>query len=91
MTLEELIRLFGLVAGIAMPFFNIPLILKIRSRGSSADISIVWTMGVWICVLLMTPAALSSADFVFRMFGIVNLVLFSGVVLTVLKYRRRSR
>lgn len=78
----------GLVASIVMPFFNIPLIIRIIRRRSSEDISIFWVMGVWICALLMAPSGFSSKDIVWRSYNIVNLILFSGVVIAVWKYRK---
>ena len=78
----------GLVASVVMPLWNIPLILRIIKRRSSADISISWLMGVWICALLMAPSGFTSKDLVWRCFNIVNLVLFTGVVITVLRYRK---
>ena len=80
----------GFVAGIAMPFFNIPLVLKIWKRRSSADISLTWTLGIWGSILIMTPAAIISSDPVFRIFGIMNLALFSTVLFSVLKFRKRK-
>lgn len=77
----------GLIAGVVLPFFNIPLILKMRKRNSSKDISMAWALGVWTCFFLMVPSALLSSDIVFRVFGIVNFVFFSVVVFHVLKYR----
>lgn len=88
MDLTEISRIIGMIAGIGMPFFNIPLIIKIWRRRSSKDISMSWALGVWICILLMTPSALKSPDAVFRVFGIVNLVFFSGVIIAVLRFRR---
>jgi len=78
----------GQVAAIIMPLFNIPLIVKIIRRRSSADISKSWMLGVWICALLMAPSGFTSSDVVFRSYNIVNLVLFTGVVITVWKYRK---
>ena len=78
----------GQVAAIVMPLFNIPLIVKIIRRRSSADISMSWVMGVWICALLMAPSGFVSKDLVFRSFNIVNLVLFTGVVIAVWRYRK---
>ena len=77
----------GAVASFVLPFFNIPLILRILKRKSSDDISLTWVIGVWICVLLITPAALLSEDIVFKIFGFMNLILFSVVAFVVLKYR----
>ena len=87
MEYKNIIEHMGQVAAIAMPLFNIPLIAKIVRRRSSTDISMSWLMGVWICALLMAPAGFSSADMVFRVFNIVNLVLFTGVVIAVWRYR----
>ena len=81
----------GIVAGVTMPLFNIPLILRIVQRKSSADISLSWAMGVWICILLMTPQALRSHDAAFRSFGVVNLFFFTAVTFCVLKYRTRNK
>jgi uncharacterized protein with PQ loop repeat len=78
----------GLAASIIMPLFNIPLIVRIMRRRSSADISMSWVMGVWICALLMAPSGFTSSDIVWRCFNIVNLVLFTGVVIAVWKYRK---
>lgn len=78
----------GLVASIVMPFFNIPLIVRIIQRRSSADISISWVMGVWVCALLMAPSGFTSKDIVWRSFNIVNLILFTGVVIAVFRYRK---
>ena len=77
----------GLIAAVAMPLWNIPLILRIQRRRSSGDISLAWALGVFGCILLMLPSALASPDVVFRAFGIVNTVLFGAVVVQVLRYR----
>ena len=84
----NIIEHVGQAAAIIMPLFNIPLIVKIIRRRSSADISMSWVMGVWVCALLMAPAGFTSQDIVFRSFNIVNLILFTGVVIAVLKYRK---
>ena len=84
------IEIVGLVAGVTLPLFNIPLILRIVRRKSAEDFSISWAVGVWICILLMTPQALRSQDLAFRAYGIVNIIFFSAVVFLVLKYRGRK-
>lgn len=81
-------KIIALVAAIVLPFWDIPLIVRVIKRKSSKDISIPWALGVWICFLLMAPEALRSADLVWRAFNIVNLVLFTAVVAVVLWYRR---
>ena len=78
----------ALIAAIVLPFWNIPLIVRVIRRRSSKDISIVWVLGVWICFLLMAPEAFRSPDPVWRTFNIVNLIFFSAVVAVVLIYRK---
>ena len=80
-------EVLGFVAAVVMPFWNIPLILKIQQRKSSKDLSLGWALGVFFCILLMLPAGLSSPDRTFRVFTIVNSVLFAGVVIQVIRYR----
>lgn len=80
-------HLLGLIAAIILPLWNIPLILTIRRRKSSRDISLAWALGVLACVLLMLPSALISPDVIFRIFTIANAVLFSAVVVQVIRYR----
>ena len=77
----------GMVAAIAMPLWNIPLILKIRRRRSSKDVSLLWTWGVFVCLLLMLPSALASSDPIFKVFSLVNIVCFAGVVVSVIRHR----
>ena len=84
-----LIEQIGLVASVSLPLWNIPLIRNIIKRKSSADISLMWVLGVWGCSLFMLPAGIISEDIVLKMFSIVNIVLFTGVVIVVLKYRKK--
>ncbi|MBL7157255.1 MAG: hypothetical protein ISS92_03720 [Candidatus Omnitrophica bacterium] len=79
------------IAAIVLPFWNIPLIIRIVKRKSSKDISLYWALGVWTCFLLMAPEAFRSDDVVWRTFNIVNLVFFTGVVVTVIAYRVGNR
>ncbi|OGW79721.1 MAG: hypothetical protein A3G33_01575 [Omnitrophica bacterium RIFCSPLOWO2_12_FULL_44_17] len=81
--------LVGTVASIALPLFNIPLVLRIIHKKSSQEVSLVWLWGVWSCILLLTPSALISKEIVFKIFGFSNLLLFSAVVFVVMKYRRK--
>ena len=81
----------ALIAAIVLPLWNIPLIVRVIRRKSSGDISIYWVLGVWTCFLLMAPAAVRSADIVWRVFNIVNLVLFSAVAVVVVAYRKGGR
>lgn len=82
----EVVHTIGMMGAISLPFWNIPLIVKIGRRRSSKDISLSWTLGVFGCLWLMLPAGLASPDVVFRWFTLVNLACFSGVVFQVLRY-----
>jgi len=83
-----MIQRIALVAAIILPFWNIPLIVKIIKRKSSKDISLSWALGVWTCLALMAPSGFVSNDLVWRVFNIINFIFFSLVVLSVLVYRK---
>lgn len=85
----KILYLISAWAGCVLPLFNIPLIMRIVKRKSADDISLVWVFGVWICILLMSPAAFTSQDMAFRMFGWVNVIFFTGVVVATVKYHHR--
>ncbi|MFH1771701.1 MAG: hypothetical protein ABH872_02700 [Candidatus Omnitrophota bacterium] len=76
------------IAAIVLPLWNIPLIARVIKRKSSKDISLYWVLGVWVCFLLMAPEAFRSSDRIWRAFNIMNLILFTAVVIVVLIYRR---
>jgi len=42
----------GMVASLTLPLFNIPLIYKIKKTKSSKDLSLIWAIGVWFCIVL---------------------------------------
>jgi len=88
MTLFEKI---GVVAAVVLPLWNIPLIVRIIKRNSSRDISLWWALGVWFCFLLMAPSGFRSPDIVWRTFNIANMILFTAVVLVILRYRNTKR
>ncbi|HEY7165106.1 MAG TPA: hypothetical protein VIB79_11120 [Candidatus Binatia bacterium] len=81
-----MLETLAVVSGILMPFFNIPLIVRILRRRSSEDISLVWVVGAWFCVMGMLPQSLYSPDPALRAFGIANGILFTGVFATVLYF-----
>ena len=81
----------GMVSAVVMPFFDIPLIWRVMQRKSSEDISLVWTFGIWICILGMVPSCLVSPDPILKAFGLVNAVLFTAVVVAVLWYHPTIR
>ena len=85
-----MIEKIAFVAAIVLPLWNIPLIVRVVKRRSSKDISIYWVMGVWTCFLFMAPQAFASSDIVWRAFNIMNLILFTAVVIAVLAYRENE-
>lgn len=86
---QRMIQKMALIAALILPLCNIPLIVKIIKRKSSEDISIIWVLGVWICIVLMAPEAFHSTDKVWKVFNIVNLVFFTAVVISVFAYRKK--
>ena len=82
-----MIKFLGLAAALILPFWNIPLILKISERKSSKDFSLLWAFGVWSTLVVMLPSALHSNDVVFKVFNIANLTIFTAVVIQVVRHR----
>ena len=89
--MEIWMQKIGTVAAIVLPLFNIPLIVKLWKQKSSSDFSLSWALGVWVCIVLMTPQALLSKDVTFRAYGVVNIVFFSAVTFLVVWYRRNKQ
>lgn len=83
-----MMKTIALIAAIVLPLFNIPLIVRVVKRRSSKDLSIHWALGVWVCFLLMVPESLRSPDIVWRAFSIMNIILFTCVLIAVLAYRK---
>jgi uncharacterized protein with PQ loop repeat len=86
-----MIEMIALIASVALPLWNIPLIVRIIQRKSSEDISLPWALGVWVCTVMMFPQAITSDEFVWKIFSVINLVTFSGVTGAVLFYRRKVK
>lgn len=87
MDVERVVQWLGAATAVILPLWNIPLIVRISRRRSSKDVSPSWALGVWVCLLLMLPAGLRSSDPVFRLFTVANVILFTGVVAQVLRFR----
>lgn len=85
-----MIQNIAMIASIILPLWNIPLIRHIIKRKSSRDVSLPWALGVWSCLALMVPSGILSPDMVWKVFTIINFVLFSVVVVTVLIYRKEK-
>ena len=86
--MEFWIGKIGTISAIVLPFFNIPLIIRLWRRKSSKDFSLSWAIGVWVCIVLMTPQALRSSDETFRIYGITNILFFSVVAYLIVLYRK---
>jgi uncharacterized protein with PQ loop repeat len=83
-------KVLGLVASVTLPLFNIPLMIRMYRRKSSEDLSLVWVIGVFTCIVATIPAAAVSRDLIFRIYQIVNVVFFSGVTFLAVYYRRKK-
>ena len=62
--------------------------LTLDRRRSSADLSLWWVIGVWVCIVLMAPAGVKSADLIWRTYTYFNTVFFTAVMLVTVKYRK---
>ncbi len=90
-SIPAIFQTIGLFAAVVLPMWNIPFIIRICRRKSSEDVSLYWALGVWTCLVLMAPSGFISKDVVWRTFNIVNLILFSLLVIVVLYYRKGER
>lgn len=80
------LAVISLVAGIVLPFWNIPLIVRVVKRRSSKDISLWWGVGVWASLALMLPHGLMTEEIVLRWFTISNFTLFTITFIIILMY-----
>jgi uncharacterized protein with PQ loop repeat len=85
---NSFVQKIGLCAAVILPLWNIPLIVRMAHRKSSKDVSLWWALGVWVCLVFMMPSGLVSQDIVWKVFNIVNFILFSAVVVTTLIYHK---
>lgn len=84
-----MIETIGLITGIILPLWNIPLIMRIEKRKSSEDISLYWAVGVWVCLVFMFPSALISKDIVYKIYSMINIIFFTVVMIQTVRYRKR--
>ncbi len=82
------IDICGMIGGVILPLFSLPLILRVLKRKSSSDISLVWAIGVYSCFIVMLPSAVTSEDLIYKTYSIINIILFTGVVFVAVKYRK---
>ena len=83
------IQILGVASSIALPLFNIPLMLRMIQRRSSQDVSLIWVIGIFTCLAGMVPIGWQSTDPIFKIFTIINFVFFSGVAMTAVYFRVR--
>jgi uncharacterized protein with PQ loop repeat len=81
-----LFSMISLIAGVILPFWNIPLIVRVVKRRSSNDISLWWGVGVWTSLALMLPHGLMTEEIVLRWFTISNFTLFTITFIIILMY-----
>jgi uncharacterized protein with PQ loop repeat len=89
--MNHYLKSFGMVSAIAMPLFDVPLVIRIIQRKSAEDISLVWVFGIEFCILGMLPSSLLSIDPILKAFAIVNTLLFTAVFIAVLCYHPAFR
>jgi uncharacterized protein with PQ loop repeat len=80
----------GLWAGIMLPLWDIPLIVRVLKRKSASDISVVWAWGIWGSSILMAPSAFVSGDKAAIGFNLTNCITLTIVLIVVLKYQRKA-
>ncbi len=78
----------GLWAGIMLPLWDIPLIVRVIRRKSSSDISQVWAWGIWLSSVLMAPSAFVANNTIAIGFNIVNVITLTAVLIVVVKYHQ---
>ncbi len=78
----------GFWAGISLPLWDLPLIIRIIKRKSSSDISLTWIWGLWGASVLMAPSAFAVGNKLAIGFNIVNVIMLSVVLVIVMKYHR---
>lgn len=81
-------NLIGFWAGMILPLWDIPLIVRIIKRKSSADISLGWIWGLWITSVLMTPNAFMVGNHIAIGFNVVNVLMLTILLIVVIKYQK---
>ena len=81
-------KTIGLWAAVILPLWDIPLIVRVIQRKSSQDISMLWVVGLWTTSVLMAPSAFISKDILAMGFNTMNVIMLTGVLIVVIKYRK---
>ncbi len=84
-------KTIGFWAALALPLWDIPLMVRIVRRKSSQDISMGWAVGIWISSVLLAPSAFVSGDKMAIGFNTVNVIMLTAVLIVVLKYRKGTQ
>jgi hypothetical protein len=82
------VKTIGFWAAVILPLWDIPLIIRIIQRKSSQDISMIWAFGIWITSVMMAPSAFISGDRLAIGFNTMNVIMLTGVLIVVIKYRK---
>ena len=78
----------GFWAAVILPLWDIPLMVHVIKRKSSEDISLGWAFGLWLSSVLMAPSSFLAGDRVAMGFNVVNVIVLTGVLIVVFKYRK---
>jgi uncharacterized protein with PQ loop repeat len=78
----------GFWAGVMLPLWDIPLIVRVVKRKSSEDISLIWAVGLWITSVMMTPNAFITGDKLAMGFDTMNVLMVTVVMIVTIKYRK---
>ena len=81
-------KTIGFWAGVILPLWDIPLMVRMYQRKSSQDISMVWAVGIWASAVLMTPSSFITGDKLAIGFNIMNVTMLTGVLIMTIKYRK---
>jgi uncharacterized protein with PQ loop repeat len=81
----------GFWASIALPLWDIPLMVRVIRRRSSQDISMSWAFGIWATAVMLAPSAFISGDKMAIAFNIANVIMLTGVLIVVFKYRKGNK
>ena len=82
------VKTIGFWAAGILPLWDIPLMVRVVKRKSSQDISLGWAFGIWISSVLMAPSAFISGDHLAMGFNTMNVIMLTGVLIVVFKYRK---
>lgn len=83
-----MLKTIALIIGIILPFFNIPLIYRITKRRSAEDVSLVWSLGILVCFILMQPHAVIGGEKIFALFNTINIFFLIIMNIQILRFHK---